>query len=116
MESRRAERVFQRILKWLQNHRHRLRRSISLPLARNNPGDIFLTVSNHRHLDDDIMFSKIINDFDVRIIGFCHDVFTVHFPEYFWVSMKGLIVSYFTALTESSSLLLCNSVCTKAIF
>lgn len=84
-----------------------------MPVADIQPGDRFLTVSNDGNLDYPVMFHKIIRERQATLIGFCHDVLPVYFPEFFPHGMKPIMVGYFRALIECSAVLLCNSTCTK---
>lgn len=112
-EGGRAEPVLRQILAWRNKFRRSQEPRISSPVADIRPGDRFLTVSNDGYLDYPVMFHRIVEERQAAIIGFFHDVLPVDFPEFFVRGTKARMVDYFRALTSASSLLLCNSVCTR---
>lgn len=113
-ESRRAKPALQKILEWRQKQSPAPRYRTSFPLAEIKLGDRFLTVSNDGHLDYPAMFSKLTNEHGARIIGFCHDLLPVNYPEFFTHGIKDRMEAYFRALINASSMILCNSVCTQS--
>lgn len=111
--SPRAGPVLRQVLEWRQKGKHWRPNHITLPHAEIRQGDRFLTVSNDANLDYNVMFSKVIHDRGATLIGFCHDVLPVFFPHFFSHGMKAGMRSYLKTLVSSSTVLLCNSQCTR---
>ncbi len=112
-ESRRIESG----LEWIQSVRrqqaHRRIRRPRLPAADIAPGDTFLTVGIDATLDYATLFDVVANRKRARIMGFCHDIIPVIFPEFCGRGSKAQMSDYFAALLRASALLLCNSVSTR---
>lgn len=112
-ESRRVDSA----LEWVQSVRrqqaHRRIRRPRLPVAEIAPGDTFLTVGIDATLDYATLFDTVANRNGARIVGFCHDIIPVLFPEFCGRGSKAEMSAYFAALIRASALLFCNSAATR---
>lgn len=111
--SPRAGPALRQILEWRQKLAHWRPNRKPLPLADIRPGDSFLTVSIDANLNYNILFNEVVNERGAKLIGFCHDVLPVLFPHFFNHGIKAIMLSYFRALVNCSTVLLCNSECTR---
>lgn len=112
-ESRRIDSA----LEWVQSVRrqqaHRRIRRPKLPSADIAPGDTFLTVGIDATLDYATLFDVVANKKGARLVGFCHDIIPVLFPEFCGRGSKVEMSAYFAALLRTSAMLLCNSASTR---
>lgn len=93
--------------------KHRRPRRPAFPLAKLARGDKFISVGIDANLDYRRLFSMVTREKGCELIGFCHDLIPVTHPEYCGPGDKAKMTEYFSDLFRFSSLVFCNSECTK---